>query len=393
VTRIQKVLCVFLCMCMLGAAALAVSGFFFLPQKKTCHAQDFWKLVPLYAYCQQMDAKETFLEDDWTCEKIIESNQAYLENKVLDENLEEQETKEEEPSADEGTQKEGAQGVDAKETGEPFQETAVTPHPELDLSPEKLADFDYLMNHFFILDPNTSTDASQINAAQFLEKDMRLTGDSSSPQILIYHSHSQEDFTDTQPGDVETTVVGVGNYLTSLLQDRYGYQVIHLTDTFDVVDGEIDRNRAYDFAREKVEQVLEENPSIEVVIDLHRDGVDESRHLVTEIDGKPTAQIMCFNGLSYTVNNGPVDYLPNPYIQDNLAFSFQLEMQAAMYYPDLYRGIYLAGLRYNLHLRPKALLLEAGAQTNTVEEVKNAMEPFADILHRVLSGEGQLPQN
>ena len=68
------------------------------------------------------------------------------------------------------------------------------------------------------------------------------------------------------------------------------------------------------------------------------------------------------------------------------AFSFQLEYQAALYYPELYRGIYLAGLRYNLHLRPRALLLEAGAQTNTVQEVKNAMEPFADILDRVLQG-------
>lgn len=377
-TRIQKVLCVFLCLCMLGAAGVAASGCFSLPQKKTCHAQDFWKLVPLYAYCQEMDAKDTFSEDNWTCEKIIESNQAYLENKVLDENQEGQEITE----APQETEEE-----DSHEA--PYFETAVTPNPVLDLSPERLADFDYLMSNFFILDPNTSTDANQINAARFLEKDMRLSQDSSKPQILIYHSHSQEGFTDTQPDNVETTVVGVGNYLASLLQERYGYQVIHITDTFDVVDGEIDRNRAYDFAREKVEQVLEENPSIEVVIDLHRDGVDESRHLVTDIDGKPTAQIMCFNGLSYTANNGPVEYLPNPYIQDNLAFSFQLEMEAAKYYPELYRGIYLAGLRYNLHLRPKAILLEAGAQTNSVEEVKNAMEPFADILHRVLSGENK----
>ena len=69
-----------------------------------------------------------------------------------------------------------------------------------------------------------------------------------------------------------------------------------------------------------------------------------------------------------------------------MAFSFQLEYQAAQYYPQFYRGIYLAGYRYNLHLRPRSLLLEAGAQTNTVQEVKNAMEPFADILDKVLQG-------
>ena len=72
--------------------------------------------------------------------------------------------------------------------------------------------------------------------------------------------------------------------------------------------------------------------------------------------------------------------------EENLAFSFQLEYQAAQYYPQFYRGIYLAGYRYNLHLRPRSLLLEAGAQTNTVQEVKNAMEPFADILDKVLQG-------
>ena len=210
--------------------------------------------------------------------------------------------------------------------------------------------------------------------------------DDSKPQILIYHSHSQETFADSGEGEPEDTIVGVGSYLTQLLTENYGYNVIHVKETFDIIDGEIDRSRAYDFSREYVEQVLAENPSIEVVIDLHRDGVPEDRRLVTQINGKDTAQIMFYNGLSYTVNNGPVEYLPNPYIQDNLAFSFQLEYQAALYYPELYRGIYLAGLRYNLHMRPRALLLEAGAQTNTLQEVKNAMEPFADILNRVLEG-------
>lgn len=111
------------------------------------------------------------------------------------------------------------------------------------------------------------------------------------------------------------------------------------------------------------------------MIDLHRDGVPENRHLVTEINGKSTAQIMFYNGLSYTIARGSLDYLPNPYIQDNLAFSFQMEYQAAQYYPDFYRGIYLAGYRYNLHLRPRSVLVEAGAQTNTVQEVKTPWNP------------------
>ena len=79
---------------------------------------------------------------------------------------------------------------------------------------------------------------------------------------------------------------------------------------------------------EAVEKILAENPTIEVVIDLHRDGVAEGTHLVTEINGKPTAKIMFFNGLSRSRTNGNIDYLPNPYIQDNLAFSLQMQIDA-----------------------------------------------------------------
>ena len=260
----------------------------------------------------------------------------------------------------------------------------IKPAPVLDLSPEILADQDYLMNHFFIVDEGTTADAVQLNAASFLREDFSLKKDQNVPQILIYHSHSQEAFADSREGMEEDTILGVGDYLTEILTEQYEYQVLHVREAFDMKSGELDRSKAYDYAREYLEPVLAENENIQVVIDLHRDGVPEDRKLVTEVNGKPTAQILFYNGLSYTNQSGSLEYLPNPYIQDNLAFSFQLEYEAAEYYPDFYRGIYLAGYRYNLHMRPRSILLEAGAQTNTVQEVKNAMEPFADILNRVL---------
>ena len=262
--------------------------------------------------------------------------------------------------------------------------TNIQPAPLIDLSPQMLADYDYLLNQFFIVDSQTSADAAQLNAAEFLGEDMALQKDTEKPQILLYHTHSQEAFADSREGEVEDTIIGVGNYLTELLTETYGYQVLHVTEAFDMESGELDRSAAYDYARPRLEALLKENPSIQVIIDLHRDGVPEDSHLVTEINGKPTAQIMFYNGLSYTTERGNLEYLPNPYIKDNLAFSFQMEYQAAQYYPNFYRGIYLAGYRYNLHLRPRSVLVEAGAQTNTVQEVKNAMEPFADILNRVL---------
>ena len=289
-----------------------------------------------------------------------------------------------------------ATSVPAEATSSPSSPTAtpaaqsasagIGAQPRVDLAPERLADFDYLLGNFFIVDPNTAADQDLLSAARFLGNNLTIKKDPSVPQILLYHSHSQEAFADSREGETEDTIVGVGNYLEKLLTETYGYCVIHVTEAFDLAGGELDRSKAYDYARSYIENVLKENPSIEVVIDLHRDGVPENRRLVTTVNGKPTAQLMFYNGLSYTRSGGNVSYLPNPYIQDNLAFSFQMEYQAAQYYPDLYRGIYLAGLRYNLHLRKRSVLLEAGAQTNTVQEVKNAMEPFADLLNRVLTG-------
>ena len=176
------------------------------------------------------------------------------------------------------------------------------------------------------------------------------------------------------------------NDLQELLEKQYGYEVLHITEAFDMKEGCLERSRAYNYAEPVIAAALEEHPSIQVVIDLHRDGVNGSKRLVTEINGKPTAQIMFFNGLSRTKESGELTSLPNPYQAENLAFSFQMEYEAEQYYPGFSRCIYLKGYRYNLHLRPRSVLLEVGAQTNTVEEVKNAMGPFSDILHKVLSG-------
>jgi stage II sporulation protein P len=142
---------------------------------------------------------------------------------------------------------------------------------------------------------------------------------------------------------------------------------------------------AYENAEASVRPMLDANPTIEVAIDLHRDGVNQDTHLVTEVNGKPTARIMYFNGLSRTRMNGDIAYLNNPYIQDNLAFSLQMELASENKYPGFARRIYLAGYRYNLHLLPKSLLIEAGAQTNTVGEMMNAMEVLADVLSNVVT--------
>ena len=133
--------------------------------------------------------------------------------------------------------------------------------------------------------------------------------------------------------------------------------------------------------------MLAEYPSVEVVIDLHRDAVAEETKLVSEQNGKQAAQVMFFNGLSRTKKQGDIGYLENPYIDDNLAFSFQMQVLCNEYYPGLARRIYLKGYRYNMHLKPKTLLIELGAQTNTCEEVRNALDIVAHALSMCLGGE------
>ena len=444
-TKLQRAYSLFFSLCLAGTLLLLPGQFFFFPYPEAGTASErpflppnVYRLLPLYSYLEKQYSENQNREDMETLRRIIEANKVEApfqinQGDVYEGTTEREESeiakegensqasiknvqnfREEHDMAKEGENSTGSK-PDAKEKKEKktdkktkngsegesqenlkndrnperksiyknYQEVFASA-PQAVFSSEQLTDYSYLMDHFFIVDENTATNEQQINAIRFLEEDLSIKKDTAKPQILIYHSHSQETFADSREGCPEDTVVGIGNYLTELLSEQYGYQVLHVTEAFDLFDGELDRSRAYDAARAFISRILEENPSIQVVIDLHRDGVPEDRRLVTLVNGKETAQILFYNGLSYTLTQGSLSYLPNPYIQQNLAFSFQLNYQAEQYFPGFSRGIYLAGLRYNLHLSPRALLLEAGAQTNTIQEVKNAMEPFAAILARVL---------
>ncbi len=279
----------------------------------------------------------------------------------------------------------GLPSTDAGTDGEAAVETSVQPAPGgIVYSAAQLADFDFLLDHFYTVDASTAISGALLDGEDLLSRDMTVDHSVDGPEILIYHSHSQEGFVDSEEGNLDTTIVGVGDYLTELLEKRYGYRVLHNREVFDLVDGEEDRNRAFTLSGNRVKELMEQYPSIQVILDLHRDGLSEDTHLVTDINGKPTARFMFFNGLSYSRKNGEISYLPNPYIADNLALTLQLQLKAQEYYPGVTRKIYLKTYRYNLHLCPKAMLVECGAQTNTLEEEKNACEPLASILHMVL---------
>lgn len=246
---------------------------------------------------------------------------------------------------------------------------------------EDLKDISFLLRNFYILDPSTSITDEMFDSEKLLGKDMTIKQKNDAPQILIYHTHSREAYADSREGVTADTVVGMGNYLTQILEDQYGYNVIHDTTAYDKMS-KGDANLAYNYAYDGIAKILEENPTIEVVIDLHRDGVEKRS---TILQGKETAQIMLFNGLSRNLE-GPRPKLDNPYLQDNLAFSFQLQLKSLEKYPGLFYRNYLKGYRYNLHLRPKSMLIELGTYKNTLASARNAVEPFAEVLDEVLQG-------
>ncbi len=291
-------------------------------------------------------------------------------------------------------------GIEAVEVGDTYiseGETSSTEDAEAVFSPQiksnltiinklkKSQSRSYLLSNFYITDSSTSIDNSIFNVSKLLSKDVTLEK-SNEPQILIFHTHGgSESFIDSRRGKKADTIVGVGGRLAYILRKKYGYNVIHDTTQYDKIGGKIDRNKAYNNAIKGISETLEKYPSIQVVIDLHRDGVGNNVHRLTEIDGKKTAQVMFFNGLSRN-SSGNIDYLYNPNLQANLAFSLQMKLKCMENYPDFAKPIYLKNYRYNMHLRERFLLIELGNENNTVEEAKNAMAPLAKVLDEVLKG-------
>ncbi|MDE5699007.1 MAG: stage II sporulation protein P [Lachnospiraceae bacterium] len=257
--------------------------------------------------------------------------------------------------------------------------------PVAKYSVEQLNDPGFIKTTFYSEDPTTQIRTDQLQYNTLMGFDAALKQDNSNVQILIYHTHSQEAYIDSTPGDSSTSIVGVGEHLCDILRTQYGFNVLHHTGEYDVES----RDNAYSNAMAGLDKVLAENPTIEVMIDLHRDQTNPDTKLVTTIQDRPTARFMFFNGLCYTRALGELKNLPNPYVQDNLSFAFQMQLAAEEYYPGLTRRIYLKGYRYNLHYRPKSMLIELGSQTNTVEEAMNACDPMAHIIAMILNGENK----
>ncbi|MFV0441170.1 MAG: stage II sporulation protein P [Lachnospirales bacterium] len=245
---------------------------------------------------------------------------------------------------------------------------------------------DNILSMFYTVDSKTGINYDLFDFNKFATTDFSLAKSNyDEPKILIFHTHGSEVYSDST--NLDEGVIGLGNLLEEEFENTYGIQTLHVTERFDIVNGQTQILGAYERMNVYISKIIEQYPSIELILDVHRDGLPEGVKHVRTLDGENVAPIMFVNGLSSLKSgNGyeNLSNLPNPYIEENLAFSFQTNIYGNALYPDLFKKTYLHAYRYSLHYVGKSLLVEIGAQTNTWSEAKNAVKPLAKTITNVL---------
>lgn len=207
-------------------------------------------------------------------------------------------------------------------------------------------------------------------------------------QVLIIHTHTTEAYAQNDSDvydvgysprttDKSQNMVAVGDVVAERLEE-VGISTLHVTTIHDYPQ----YNGSYDRALETIQTYLEKYPSIEMVIDIHRDSITADDGTKTkptvEVNGKKAAQIMIITGCD---NNGRL-YFPN--WQKNLRMAAQLQRQLTGDWEGLMRPLYFAPFRYNMHLTPNSLLVEFGTDVNTLDEALYSADMFGQSLAKLL---------
>lgn len=236
---------------------------------------------------------------------------------------------------------------------------------------------------------NRTQKAVDLAAVAAAGTSLRFAPAADGPQILIVHTHGTESFTRdgtepyTETGTAHTTdagysVIRLGDEIARIFGEM-GLSVLHDTTLYDypAYDG------AYDRARAGIEAVLAEHPTVQMVLDVHRDalvGADGTVYKpVLEVDGVKTAQVMLLVG---TDDAGA--YFPD--WTEHLALAMQLQRQMDALWPDLARPITLRTARFNQQLTKGSLLVEIGSHGNTLDEALAGARLFARAAGQVLCG-------
>jgi len=212
--------------------------------------------------------------------------------------------------------------------------------------------------------------------------------DKDKPTVLIFHTHTTESYEmldrgwysndfPTRSSSPDTNMVRVGNAICDSLTNA-GYNVIHDTTIYDTsYKGSYSRSRA------AIEKYKSEFPSLQIILDIHRDGIISQNGTKTkpvkEINGQKAAQIMIIAGCE----DGNIDDFPN--WKDNLNFAVQLQSEAESKYPGLMRPIYFCPRKYNMDTSYCGLLLEMGSDANTLKEAVYSGKLIGDSIASLMN--------
>ncbi len=206
------------------------------------------------------------------------------------------------------------------------------------------------------------------------------------PQVLILHTHGTEaytpegtdSYTESDPyrtTDTTQNIVRVGEEIASVLTEM-GVSVLHDTSLYDYPD----YNSSYNLSYTAVKEYLETYPTIQVVMDIHRDALVGSDGTIykpiTTINGEQCAQVMLVMG-----SDGVYSH---PQWMENLSFAISLQQEMNLLWPTLARSISLKENRYNQQLSTGYVLVEIGSHGNTLQEALSGARMFARAAGAVL---------
>lgn len=227
--------------------------------------------------------------------------------------------------------------------------------------------------------------------ADLLTAPVELDFSGSEPRILIVHTHATESYT-PEPGweyqssgnyrtlDEDYNMLRVGRLMADLL-NQSGIPTIHDTTLHDYPS----YNGSYNNALNTIEGYLEKYPTIQMVIDVHRDALEteEGKQLSTRttVNGKSSAQIMLVVG---TDEGG----LSHPDWAKNLSWCLKLQAQMDSLCPGLSRRLSVREERFNAHLTAGSILVEVGTAGDTLSDALTAAESFTQVLVETISGLG-----
>lgn len=235
---------------------------------------------------------------------------------------------------------------------------------------------------------NNKTESKTVNIKKELSKKAsfgKITKD--EPYILVYHTHTTEGYELLDKGwysddyvsrtkELDKTVVRVGEEIVSRLE-KAGFKVIHDKTIYDA-----NYNGAYSRSLKTVEKILEENPSIVITLDVHRDAIEYSDGTkckpTATINGKKAAQVMIITG----AEEGDIENYPD--WSKNLTFAIALQNKVEENYKGLMRPVFFCRRKYNMHVTPCSLLLEMGTDANTLEEAVYSGRLIGDSLAQLL---------